>query len=104
MDFRLVLTTCKDQAEARAIGKALVEERLAACVNIVPGIESIYRWKGKIEEGSEALLLAKTRVELVHGLMERVKKMHSYACPCIVVVPIVGGSEECCAWINKETT
>jgi len=104
MDFRLVLITCKDQAEARAIGKALVEERLAACVNIVQGIESIYWWKGKIEEGSEALLLVKTRAGLVHDLMERVKKMHSYECPCIVVAPIVGGGEEYCAWVNKETT
>ena len=104
MELCIVHISCRDAAEAHAIGRVLIEERLAACGDIIPHTESIYRWKGKIEEEREALLFAKTRVELVHGLMERVKKIHSYACPCIVVVPIVGGSEEYCAWVNRETT
>lgn len=101
MDFRIVLVTCKDRNEAHSIGKKLVEEHLAACVNIVPEAESIYRWKGKIEEGEEAVLFLKTVAENVPALIERVKKLHSYDCPCVVVLPIVGGNEEYLQWVGE---
>ncbi len=103
MDFRLVLITCKDRNEARTIGEKLVEEHLAACVDIVPGIESIYRWKGKIENAEEVFLHAKTRAELVPAITARVKELHSYECPCIVAIPILEGNEDYLSWIWEET-
>lgn len=98
-----VYITAKDRAEARAIGEKLVNERLAACVNILDGMESVYRWKGQVESAGEAVLIAKTREDLVAKLTERVKALHSYDCPCIVALPITGGNPDFLDWIENET-
>ncbi|MDX1586796.1 MAG: divalent-cation tolerance protein CutA, partial [Balneolaceae bacterium] len=82
-NLRLVYITTKDKKEAKTIGRKIVEERLAACVNIIEGMEAIYRWEDEIQEASECILIAKTPYHNVKELTERVKEMHSYDCPCV---------------------
>ena len=103
MKFSFVYVTTKDKAEAKKIGKAVVEERLAACANIIDKMESIYWWKGKLEEGSEAILILKTKEDLVPELIEKVKSLHSYDCPCIVALPITDGNKAFLDWLQSET-
>ena len=98
-----VYITTKNKAEAERIGRALVQERLAACVNIIDGMNSIYRWEGKIQEDKEAVLIAKTKQSLVKKLTNRVKSLHSYSCPCIISLPILGGNKDYLDWLSKET-
>ena len=102
-DSLVVLITAATEDEAAAIAKALVEGRLAACVNIVKQIRSIYRWQGKVEDEQEVLMIAKTRKELFADLVLQVKELHSYAVPEIIAMPIVEGSEGYLAWIETET-
>jgi periplasmic divalent cation tolerance protein len=99
-----VYMTAATPEEARRIGRALVEERLAACVNIIPGMTSFYRWQGNVDEGRETVLIAKTRQALVERLTARVKALHSYAVPCVVALPILGGNPDFLQWIGEETT
>jgi periplasmic divalent cation tolerance protein len=89
-------------AEAERIGRLLVEERLASCVNFIPEVRSIYRWKGRVEEASETLLLVKTVEAVLPALTERVRGLHSYECPCVAALPIVGGNPDYLAWIEAE--
>lgn len=103
MEPILVYMTTETIEEAEKIGSALVEERLAACANVLPGMKSIYRWENKIEKGSECVLIAKTRKDLLGELEAKVKEMHSYSCPCIVSVPISGGNPDFIRWIGEET-
>ncbi len=103
MSESFVYMTCKNKVEAENIGMVLVERRLAACVNILDGMQSIYWWKGKIEQGEEAVLIAKTRSGLVAELTEAVKAMHEYEVPSVVVLEIIGGNPDFLSWIRKET-
>jgi periplasmic divalent cation tolerance protein len=89
--------------DALAMARLLVEERLAAAVNIQGGVHSIYRWQGAIDEASEVLLIAKTRAALVPRLTARVVALHSYQCPAVVAVPIRGGNADYLAWIEEQT-
>jgi periplasmic divalent cation tolerance protein len=98
-----VYITTKDIDEARTIGLALVEERLAACANILPGMESIYHWNGSLCKASETVLIVKTQDNLLDKLTERVKVLHSYSCPCIIALPITGGNSDFIDWIANET-
>ena len=98
-----VCVTAPSQTEAEAIGRTLVEARLAASVNIVPGIASLYWWEGALREAGEVMLWAKTRADLVAPLTARVKALHSYACPCVIALPISGGNPDYLAWIDAET-
>ena len=98
-----VYMTAGSIGEARAIAADLVERRLAACVNLVPGITSIYRWQGEVTDDAEVAMFAKTRADLVAALTERVKAMHSYDCPCIVALPIAAGNADFLDWIAAET-
>ena|SRR6202035_2473716 len=100
---RIVLTTAGSQEEARKIANALVERRLAACVNIVPHVESIYRWQGKIETAEEWLLLIKTQGELFDRVRNTVKELHSYDLPECVMLEVTAGSQEYLDWIAKNT-
>ncbi|MGY9019358.1 MAG: divalent-cation tolerance protein CutA [Alphaproteobacteria bacterium] len=88
--------------EASVIGRCLVEENLAACVNIMDGMTSIYRWEGKLENASETVLIAKTMSNKVEALTERVKALHSYNCPCIVTLAIEGGNLDFLSWIKEQ--
>ncbi len=103
MKANLIYVTTPTKDEAMAIGKALVSSRLAAGVNIVDRINSIYWWDGKIQDENEAILIAKTRETLVPELIEKVKSMHSYICPCIVSLPILDGNKAFLDWIADET-
>jgi len=103
MAVSFVYITTRDKSEAAAIGQTLVDERLAACVNIFDGMQSIYRWEGEIEHASEAVLIAKTKESLVSQVIGRVKQLHSYTCPCVVSWAIAAANEPYLDWIEKET-
>jgi periplasmic divalent cation tolerance protein len=97
----VVLVTAPSTKEAEAIGRSLVEARLAACVNISPGVRSLFRWQGAIEDQEEALLLVKSRSDLVPSLIEAVKRLHSYTVPEVIALPILAGSPDYLAWIDE---
>jgi periplasmic divalent cation tolerance protein len=106
--FRVVLVTCGSLAEGRKIAKRVVEKKLAACVNISSSaVESIYRWKSRIERGREYLLIMKTTAKRLKELEREVKRLHSYETPEFVVLTISGGSTDYLNWLaeieNKET-
>jgi periplasmic divalent cation tolerance protein len=101
---RIILTTAGSQEEAGKIAHALVERRLAACVNIVPQIESVYRWQGKVETVQEWLLLIKTQAELYERVRDALKELHSYDLPECVMLEVTAGSQEYLDWIAKNTT
>ena len=97
----MIYVACALKEEAESIGRTVIKDRLAACANIIDGSRSICRWKGKIEEANEAVLLLKTTAEQVPKIMERVKELHSYECPCIVTIPILEGNKEYLAWMEN---
>jgi len=99
----VVLITTSDEDEAARIARALVEARLAGCVNIIKDIRSIYSWQGKIEDEKEVLMVAKTRESLLDPLMEKVKELHSYTVPEIIALPIIQGSEDYLKWLKEVT-
>ena len=101
--LRFCYVTCRSAEEARAIGRAVVAERLAACANLLGGVESLYWWKGALEESREVALILKTRAALVPALTERVKALHGYEVPCVVALPILGGNADYLAWLAAET-
>jgi periplasmic divalent cation tolerance protein len=99
----LVYSTFPTTEAAEAIGTHLVEQRLAACVNILAPMSSIYRWDGKIVRDSEAVMIIKTRGSLVEALMAAVRSLHSYSNPALVVLPLEGGSSDYIAWLLEAT-
>lgn len=103
MSATLVYMTAGSMEEARSVGASLVERRLAACVNILPGMLSQYRWEGSVQTDEEVVLIAKTRGELVDALTGHVREIHSYDCPCVVALPIEGGNPAFLQWIADET-
>jgi len=102
MQYYSIYITTKDEDEARKIGKTLVEEKLAACVNIHP-MKSIYRWQGNIEEEGEVAMFVKTKARLADEVIARVKELHSYEVPCIVSLPIAKGNPDYLKWIGEST-
>ncbi len=100
----IVYSTIDDIKKARRIAHTLVEEQLVACVNIIPNIESIYKWKGKIEMDNECVLIAKTVDKNVKKTITRIKSLHSYELPDIIVIPIIGGFKEYLNYITNETS
>lgn len=102
-DCILVLVTAGSEAEAELIAKALVAERLAACVNILNPIRSIYRWEEKIADDREWLLVIKTQRERFTDLEAKVKALHSYHVPEVIALPIVQGAEGYLRWLRQET-
>jgi periplasmic divalent cation tolerance protein len=101
-DNYLVLVTCANATEARRIASAVVEARLAACVNVLPGdVTSIYRWKGKVESARERLLLIKTSRKRLGKLQAVVERLHSYDVPEFIAVPIAAGSRAYLAWLEE---
>jgi len=102
-DVCLCYVSLGPREDAAAIARTLVEERLAAAVNLLPGMRSVYRWRGALEEVSEVLLIARTRAALVPRLNARVVALHSYQCPAVVAVPICDGHPDYLAWIEAET-
>lgn len=101
-DKVIVLTTCNKSEDAAMLAQALIEKRLAACVNVVSGVRSYYRWQGKIENDSEFLLVVKTARGLVDSLRQELEKLHPYDLPELVVAPIIDGSPNYLAWLEQE--
>lgn len=96
--------TAKDREEAERIARALLEARLVACVNLVEGVRSLYRWEGRIEEATECVLIAKSVASLQEGIVAKVKSLHGYRVPCIVFWPLMGGNPDFLGWIAEETS
>lgn len=103
MNLFFVYVTAKDEAEAVKIGGTVVEERLAACANVLGGIESVYWWNGKLCKEREAVVVLKTAESCKAGLISRIRELHSYGTPCIVCLPIEDGNPEFLDWIRSET-
>ncbi len=101
MDHCLIITTCPDTETAESIARHLVETRLAACVNIVPGIRSVYQWKGELVIDQEQLLLVKSRQDTYGKVEAAIRSKHPYELPEVVAVPIAQGSGDYLAWINS---
>ncbi|MCZ6556777.1 MAG: divalent-cation tolerance protein CutA [SAR324 cluster bacterium] len=101
--LRWVYMTTESVEEARKIGRMLVEKRLAACVNIIENMTSMFWWEGEVQDGSETVLIAKTQAERMSALVEAVKAVHSYSCPCVVALPIEEGNPDFLEWIREET-
>lgn len=102
-DKIVVLTTCDSQPQAETLARQLLERRLAACVNILPGVRSIYRWKDNIEEASELLLVIKSRRDVFDKLRETIAQLHSYEVPEVIALPVVDGSDAYLSWLDRET-
>jgi periplasmic divalent cation tolerance protein len=101
--YVVVFITTANYEEARKVADALVAQRKAACVNIVPRVNSAFRWKGKIEDAEESLLVVKTRARLFPEVVSAVKEIHSYEVPEIIALPIVEGNPDYLAWLKEET-
>lgn len=100
----LVLSTTKDKAQAQRIAKAIVEEKLAACVNIIDGIQSIFAWQGKVDETAEALMVIKTQKNIFEKLEKRIKALHSYDVPEIIALDITAGHKPYLDWVRESTS
>ena len=101
-EFIVVLVTAGSSAEGERLARALVDERLAACVNRIAAVESVYRWEGKVEQSVEEMLVIKTRADLFTALEKRVRELHSYAVPEVIALPIIDGSEGYLHWLGEQ--
>jgi len=104
MEAYFVYVTVADADEAERIARTVVEERLAACANMLGATESVYWWEGKVCEGDEVALVLKTSNSRKDELVNRIRQLHSYDCPCIVCLPIAGGNPDFLQWIKTETS
>jgi periplasmic divalent cation tolerance protein len=102
-EFIVVLTTFPADADIETFASTLIAERLAACINVLPPMRSIYTWQGKIERADERQLLIKTRTDRLHELETRLKELHRYEIPEFLVIPVLDGSREYLAWIAETT-
>lgn len=103
MPVMFVYATAGDASEAQRIGRAVVEERLAACANIIDGMSSVYWWQDAVQEAKEAVLILKTTDDRLGALIARIKDLHSYDCPCIEALPVVAGNQRFLDWVVSET-
>ena len=100
--YSIVYITTSGVLESKSIAKKLLENRLAGCINIIPSIESIYLWNGKIEEDSESIMVVKTKSVLVKELINMVENIHSYETPCVLEIPLNNGSKNYLKWMETE--
>lgn len=100
-DIVFVYVTHPDADTALALGRKLVEEGLAACANVLPGMKTVYRWQERIEEGTEAVMIVKTRADLMTALQARIISEHPFDCPCVAALPVAGGSPDYLDWISR---
>ena len=103
-EYVIVLTTLPADADGRAFGRTLVEERLAACVNLLPVMDSVYRWEGQVEHDTERQVIVKTSRDRVAALWERIRELHPYETPEFVVLNIQDGSDAYLRWIGESTS
>ena len=99
-DKILVLTTCAAEADAERLARALLDARLAACVNVIPGVRSFYHWKGDIESAAEFMLIVKTSRDLFPALCVEVEKLHPYEVPELLALPVLAGAENYMSWLQ----
>ena len=104
IDTVLILCSCGDLEAARRIANALVEQHLAACVSVLPAVESVYRWQEKIESANEALLLIKTTSDRFRPIQEKILELHSYDTPEIIALPVVAGLEKYLRWLGEQVS
>ena len=102
-EYVWVYVTASSRDEALDIGRTVVRERLAACANVIDGLTSVYWWEGAVQEDPETALVLKTRADRLEALTARVRELHSYTCPCVVALPVLGGNPDFLAWIREET-
>ena len=102
MSVNLVYMTAGSRKEAETIGRALVGAKLAACVNIISGMNSIYTWQGELQMDEEVVMIAKTTSTKTDALIDKVKSLHSYDCPCILQLPVAGGHQPFLDWITDQ--
>ena len=102
MEIHLIYITTGSKDEAKRIGKALINTRLPACVNIIENMYSMYMWDGKLQDDNETILIAKTTKEGMPDLIEKVNSLHSYDCPCIVSLPVSDGNPAFLKWVADE--
>jgi len=98
----IVYVTTSTVEEARSLARALLVHKLIACANILPRMESVYRWEGAVQEDAEVVLILKTTEQRVQAIEQKVKELHSYDLPCVVAIPITGGSKDYLNWIRDE--
>lgn len=98
----VVLITTGSKEEAERIADALVAEMMAACVNVIPGVTSVYRWQGEVQRAQEWLLVVKSRIEVLNDVIRRVKALHSYDVPEVIALPLAGGNAAYLRWIDNE--
>lgn len=103
-EYVLVLTTLPGDADARGLARTLVEERLAACVNLLPPMESVFRWEGQVEEDTERQVIMKTSRGRIAALWDRLRELHPYEMPEFVVLPILDGSDAYLRWLGESTS
>lgn len=103
VEYQIILNTCPDQDQANRLANVLIDKNLAACVNIVPGLTSIYKWKGKIQTGTEVLLIIKTRSDCYAGIESTIRSQHPYELPEIISVPLENGLKNYLDWIDNAT-
>lgn len=103
MEMSLAYITTESEEQARSLGRRLVESKLAACVNFWSPMHSLYWWEGKVEEGQEVVLIAKTRAEHQERVVQLVRDHHSYAVPCVVFLPVTGGNPDYLKWLQDST-
>lgn len=101
-DFAVILITTSQDEESQLIARALLEQKIAACINIIPQISSLFWWKRKIEQERESMLVVKTRIKLIDEVVRLVKEVHSYEVPEIIALPVVGGNHDYLEWIDHE--
>lgn len=100
----VILVTAANNKEAGKIAAALIKDKLAACVNIIENIHSLFRWQGKVDHAKETLLIIKSRKALEHKLIKKVKSLHSYEVPEIIALPIISGDKKYLEWLNESTS
>jgi periplasmic divalent cation tolerance protein len=100
--YIVLFTTASNSEEAHKIAKVLLSQRKAACVNIVPGISSLFWWQDKLDSAQESLLIVKTKASLLNQIVTLVREIHSYEVPEIIALPIIGGNQDYLEWIDKE--
>lgn len=101
--FLMVFCTCPDRASATTIARHLVEQRLAACINLVPGVGSVYRWRGGVEEAEEVMLVIKTRESRLDEVEAAIEALHPYELPELLAIPVSGGTEPYLTWLEEST-
>jgi periplasmic divalent cation tolerance protein len=99
-----IYMTAKNMEEAVKVGNALLKEKLAACINIIDNMKSMYVWEGEIQNEQEVVVIAKTTEEKIPALIEKVKTLHSYECPCIIALPVESGYLPFMKWVEQEVT